>query len=234
MRSGDALRSEGSYASGSTASVTPPRAAALSAADVYRWLMSGPRGICDMFDAHVLASVLSLAVHEATRLGGSLVDSLGLSPPVLSELVGSVFSHALPLFSGLDPALTPAPSEDEACLADLLRRMTTRGDGFEQTLAVIVARRCLCPHHLWQDLGLRSRNELSWLMERHFEPLAVRNARDMKWKKFLYRTICRDEGYSLCTAPSCAECDDLTVCFGDESGESLLAHARNAAEQATR
>ena len=48
----------------------------------------------------------------------------------------------------------------------------------------------------------------------------------MKWKKFFYRMICRDEGYRLCTAPSCAECDDFQVCFGDESGESLMARTR--------
>ena len=54
----------------------------------------------------------------------------------------------------------------------------------------------------------------------------------MKWKKFFYRTICRDEGYMLCAAPSCAECDDFEICFGEESGESLLARARRIADMA--
>ena len=52
----------------------------------------------------------------------------------------------------------------------------------------------------------------------------------MKWKKFFYRTICRDEGYTLCAAPSCAECEDFDNCFGEEGGESLLARARKQAE----
>jgi nitrogen fixation protein NifQ len=36
----------------------------------------------------------------------------------------------------------------------------------------------------------------------------------------------------LCSAPSCAECDDFDVCFGDESGESLLARTRREADRA--
>jgi nitrogen fixation protein NifQ len=96
-------------------------------------------------------------------------------------------------------------------------------------LAAIVARRAQRPNHLWQDLGLRHRRELSWLMERHFEPLATRNAADMKWKKFLYRMICRDTGFLICSAPICTECSDFDACFGDESGESLLASSRRLA-----
>jgi nitrogen fixation protein NifQ len=61
---------------------------------------------------------------------------------------------------------------------------------------------------------------------RHFAPLAIRNNQDMKWKKFFYRMICRDEGFRLCAAPCCSECGDFENCFGDESGESLLARTR--------
>ena len=63
-----------------------------------------------------------------------------------------------------------APSEDEACLRDLLRRSTTHGSALQNQLADMIARRCLRPNHLWQDLGLRNRQELGWLLLRHFEP----------------------------------------------------------------
>ena len=63
-------------------------------------------------------------------------------------------------------------------------------------------------------------------MVRHFPALALRNSQDMKWKKFFYRMICRDEGFSMCTAPCCSECSDFALCFGDESGESLFARSR--------
>jgi nitrogen fixation protein NifQ len=75
-----------------------------------------------------------------------------------------------------------------------------------------------------------NRDELSRLMRRHFAQLARRNTQDMKWKKFFYRMICREEGFSLCLAPSCSECGDFTSCFGDESGESLLARVRYGQE----
>ena len=52
-------------------------------------------------------------------------------------------------------------------------------------------------------------------MARHFKPLAMRNKQDMKWKKFFYRVICADAAYTLCTAPSCGECDDFDHCFGE-------------------
>jgi nitrogen fixation protein NifQ len=121
-------------------------------------------------------------------------------------------------------------SEDERCLRELLARHSTSGTWFELQLAALIARRAMRANHLWQDVGLRGRRELSDLMARHFAPLAVRNNRDMKWKKFFFRMICRYEGFRLCTAPSCSECDDFAVCFGDESGESLLARIRRDAE----
>jgi nitrogen fixation protein NifQ len=92
---------------------------------------------------------------------------------------------------------------------------------------MMIARRCKWPHHLWQDLGLRDRRELSALMRRHFSPMAARNHGDMKWKKFLYRMICGSEGFILCTSPVCSDCDDFENCFGAEDGEARLARVRN-------
>lgn len=204
----------------------------MTSADVYRWLMSGASSaVCQQFDAHVVACALSMAFAEAND-GRSLCDALGLSALELSELATSIFPHAAQLFAGLDPALEPLLADDEVCLRDLLARSSSERTRLQQLLTNIVARRALSPNHLWQDLGLRNRRELSWLMSRHFEPLAARNGQDMKWKKFLYRTICRDHSFSLCVAPSCSECEDFDGCFGDESGESLLVIARRDADQA--
>jgi nitrogen fixation protein NifQ len=194
----------------------------LQALDVYRWLMGAEsRPACEAFDAHVVGAVLALSV-DGTRRGVSLSDSLGLSPSETAELVGSHFPHAQGLFTGLSAAVAQPASEDELCLRDLLWRGSTERTELERKFAVIIARRAQLPNHLWQDLGLRHRRELSWLMSRHFEPLANKNSTDMKWKKFLYRTICRDASYSLCVSPTCSECTDYDGCFGEEAGESLL------------
>ena len=206
----------------------PPLETHVEALDVYRWLVEGGnRSACDAFDAHVVASLLGVALVEATGDDRSVVDAIGLDARVLADLVGELFPHAAPVFGRIAcTELIPTVTDDESCLRELLTRHSTSGTPFEQRLAAMVARRAQRPNHLWQDLGLRNRRELSWLMGRHFEPLAARNSADMKWKKFLYRMICRDTGFLLCTAPTCDECTDYDGCFGDESGESLLAANR--------
>jgi nitrogen fixation protein NifQ len=199
---------------------------------VYEWLMGGgSHSACDRFDAHIVASVLGLALVECVEEDHSISEAVGLEPRVLTELVGATFPHAREAFERLETDEPLVLAEDEACLRQLLVRCRTNGTAFQERLAFIVARRSQRPNHLWQDLGLRHRRELGWLMDRHFEWLAARNSRDMKWKKFLYRTICRDGSFPICTAPSCAECGDFDDCFGDESGERLLAVARREAER---
>jgi nitrogen fixation protein NifQ len=182
-------------------------------------------GACDHFDAHVVASALSLAAVEGSGDAAALVSGMGLEPAQLLSLIGEVFPALGASFERILSAPVPFTREqDEACVRELLGRNASGGK-LSLHLAGIVARRALRPHHLWQDLGLRNRRELSWLMERHFERLAAKNAQDMKWKKYLYRAICRDEGFALCVAPSCSECRDFDGCFGEERGDSLLLHS---------
>jgi len=71
-------------------------------------------------------------------------------------------------------------------------------------------------NHLWQDLLLPSRRELSALIGRWFPRLAAKNTHDMKWKKFFYKQLCEQEEIFLCKAPSCGVCSDYAMCFGAE------------------
>jgi nitrogen fixation protein NifQ len=206
----------------------------MEAGVAYDWLMDRADGaVCDRFDAHALASIYSLAIAEMQMRGTSLSEGTGIRATALRAMMSAVFPHALPLpggFGGCGELFVP---QDERSLRELLTRFATHRTPFEFHLAALIARRAMRPNHLWQDLGLRNRAELGALMRRHFARLADRNVNDMKWKKFLYRMICRDEGFRLCTAPSCAECGDFAVCFGDESGESLLARNRRESERAS-
>ncbi|MCX7946668.1 MAG: nitrogen fixation protein NifQ [Hydrogenophilus sp.] len=86
----------------------------------------------------------------------------------------------------------------------------------ERWIAEIVACGCAGGDHLWQDLGLWSRRELNELLWVNFPRLAAKNVFDMKWKKFLYKQLCQREGIYLCKAPSCAQCSDYVMCFGNE------------------
>lgn len=70
--------------------------------------------------------------------------------------------------------------------------------------------------HLWQDMRLPSRRELSQLIAQWFPTLAARNTQDMKWKKFFYKQLCERAQLFICKAPSCEVCIDRPVCFGPE------------------
>lgn len=87
----------------------------------------------------------------------------------------------------------------------------------EAWMAKIVAQACQGQDHLWQDMGLWSRGQLSELLQTNFPLFAKKNTQNMKWKKFIYKQLCLTEGIYVCRAPSCEVCDDYDDCFGDES-----------------
>jgi nitrogen fixation protein NifQ len=201
--------------------MTPDRA--------YRWLVDAggqPAGETgrDRFDLHVCASILALAIAQARQEHLSLAATTGLDARALGVFASEFFPGAawelMKMAGGDAPALEP----EEASVADLLLMYASTRIGLARPLATLIARRCREPRHLWQDLGLRERGELSELMARYFAPLKAKNSGDMKWKKFLYRQVCGSEGVTLCPAPVCSDCDDFAGCFGSEEGVAQLSH----------
>jgi nitrogen fixation protein NifQ len=83
-------------------------------------------------------------------------------------------------------------------------------------LAHAIGLASLDDNHLWQDLQLPSRAQLSALMSQWFPRLAEKNSADMKWKKFLYKQLCDRAEIQACRAPSCGVCSDYGNCFGSE------------------
>jgi len=163
-------------------------------------------------DAALAAMVLS-ARFGRSALGGWL----GLSAGEYARLKRHHFPGVrLPsgVRSGLKRPSARSLEWDE--LRHLLRSHRAGRDVSELFIADIVCSACLGSDHLWQDLGLFNRAELSALMTHNFPTLAARNDRDMKWKKFLYKQLCIAEGIYVCRAPSCEECTDYDVCFGTE------------------
>jgi len=194
--------------------------------DVYTLLRdaNSPK-TCEPFDGHVLACILASAADES-RTGGSFTGALGISGPALRRNIDRYFPGSTQKLEPFGLDVEPSVDENELCLRELLWRFRASQTPLNSLMTFLVARRATRPNHLWQDLGLANRGELSRLMLRHFTPLARRNTEDMKWKKFFYRMICREDGFRMCVAPSCSECSDFEGCFGDESGESLLARTR--------
>ena len=170
------------------------------------------------FDRHVLACILVVSGRSA--------ESSGLADDQLSELIGSCFPASYFLVAERGPSF-PRPEDEEVTMVRdlLLANRSSEGD-IGRWLAAMIARRSMEPNHLWEDLGLRERSELTRLLVRHFAPLAKRNTRNMRWKRFFYRMLCEDDGLVMCTTPVCTQCWDFDLCFGDESGESRMAERR--------
>lgn len=148
---------------------------------------------------------------------GALPTGLGLSPEDFARLLVRHFPHSGPLLE-LDPSHWPgaARMDERQDLLDLLLEHRASADESETWMAYIVTAACMGADHLWQDLGLWSRKDLSKLMTENFPHLAAKNVHDMKWKKFLYKQLCDREGVYVCRSPSCEVCADYANCFGPE------------------
>ncbi len=177
-------------------------------------------------DAELFGRTLALAATESDR---PVTAALGLSRDALARLIARHLPHGRPVLDALPPDAGPGDDaiEEPDVRAYLLECRAGGGDE-EEWWAAIVARRCQRPNHLWQDLGLAHRGQLNLLLRRHFPELVRRNARDMKWKKFLYRELCQREGVPLCKAPVCDVCSDFAHCFGGEPGAPLSVLAQAA------
>jgi nitrogen fixation protein NifQ len=174
------------------------------------------------FDRHVLASILAAASME----GEAIAERVGLASDELTVLVARYFPFARDKLPAWCVSVGVAEEDEVAMVRDLLLAQRSSDGDVGRWLAAMIARRAMEPNHLWEDLGLRERSELSRMLTRHFAPLAARNTRNMRWKRFFYRMLCEDDGFVMCTTPICTQCNDFDLCFGEESGESKMAARR--------
>jgi nitrogen fixation protein NifQ len=180
----------------------------------------GLQSVCDSLMMHAAGlpndDLLARMIASQAAGLGALPPGLGLFGPDYVALLARHFPDAvLPVpadRAAFDPGGMP---ERDDLLALLLDHVAGRDDS-ERRVAEIVAVACMGGDHLWQDLGLWNRTDLSRLMNGNFPALAAKNDRDMKWKKFLYRQICEREGIHVCPAPACQVCVDYAKCFGNE------------------
>lgn len=75
---------------------------------------------------------------------------------------------------------------------------------------------CFGNTHLWQDMGLSGREDVSALLVENFRPVFDANVTDMKWKKFFYHRVCERLDIHPCPEPSCSGCEHYTRCHGPE------------------
>jgi nitrogen fixation protein NifQ len=156
-------------------------------------------------------------VFASLVVGRSLGE--GILPAGLGLDTARVKTFWQQYFPGPRLPLTAGAYQNIPELKDIERLLLAYRSGQRESevwLARIVAYGCAGRDHLWQDLGLANRTELSLLMNTAFHPLASLNTGDMKWKKFIYRTYCQRDGIYTCPAPSCGVCIDYTKCFAPE------------------
>lgn len=149
---------------------------------------------------------------------GVLPDTLGLEADQFNILIKHFFPGC-PI-----PGQAPSGSKldfsrmlEKEDLVNLLKLYAKPNNPEIDWIIGIIVAACLGSDHLWQDLGLWSRSQLSAMLQYNFPDLAARNNKDMKWKKFLYKQLCEAEGLYLCRAPSCEVCIDYPKCFGAEN-----------------
>ncbi|MFD4841330.1 nitrogen fixation protein NifQ [Achromobacter sp. NPDC058515] len=170
-------------------------------------------------DAGFFATVIgtSLAYRDLARSG--------LAPAELHDLIGHLFPGAL---AGHDSAL--ATLRDQ-CAAYADGPATDPQPGFTQLMRVlldayrapsldtttwvgsVLAHACLRPDHLWRDLGLSGREDVTFLLARHYPGLVIRNVHNLRWKKFLAYSACEHAGLPPQAAPGCPGCEDHGVCY---------------------
>jgi nitrogen fixation protein NifQ len=146
---------------------------------------------------------------------GALPPGLGLDEKEFSRLLSTHFPRVELVIRHAENIADPRALERDDVLGLLLSHRAHKNMS-EQWMAEIVTAACMASDHLWQDLGLWSRDYLSRLMKLNFPALAAKNVHDMKWKKFIYKQLCEQEGINACRSPSCEYCADYLNCFGPE------------------
>ena len=151
---------------------------------------------------------------------GVLPAFMGLAPESFAAMMQRFFpahaQQAMPA-GGASP-VSDMPEHDE--LFALFAEHYADDDEQRAWIAGILIAGCAGHRHLWEDIGLFSRPDLTAMIRLNFPELGRRNTRDMKWKKFIYKQLCEREGIYACPAPTCDACADFRVCFAPEDEPS--------------
>jgi nitrogen fixation protein NifQ len=187
-----------------------PALASESLTDLHARLMAARRG-------EPIEEILARMLSSWALGQGAMPQWLGLGEIAYRRMMAyhfpSIDAHALTECAN---AVDPQRLDEMEDLKKLLLVNRSGISPSELWMAEILVAGCMGSDHLWQDLGLWRRADLSNLMLGCFRPLAKRNDRDMKWKKFLYKQLCETEGIYTCRSPSCEVCVDYDNCFGSE------------------
>ncbi|WP_454726763.1 MULTISPECIES: nitrogen fixation protein NifQ [Cupriavidus] len=166
--------------------------------------------------ARTLAGVL-----ERADAGGlpRFAQWLGLDEAEFWRMLEQCFPGARA--AGWAPESAPVDAAALPCeFPDLVAMLVASGDASRPAMrwaAHALACGCFGGSHLWQDMGLSGRHDVSRLLREYFPALHAANTTDMKWKKFLYHELCRRLDLHPCPEPRCTGCDNYAACHGAET-----------------
>jgi nitrogen fixation protein NifQ len=105
--------------------------------------------------------------------------------------------------------------EEHASLVELLLagRSSHVDSKHTEWLAYCVAAAATGSRHLWEDLGLSGREDVSALLRHYFEPLFLRNTADLKWKHFFFEELKNMPDHNSTHGPDCTRCSKQATCF---------------------
>lgn len=155
--------------------------------------------------------------------------TLGMRPEAFVNMVKQCFPELGELDIGskrqFEQLMNTAPPQFEQLVQLMLRY---RQDGpthpASEWLARAVAAACFGSHHLWEDLGLFDRQDVSTLLRAHFPALVERNVNQMRWKRFLFHELGISQGGLALRPPGCQQCDDYRICFEVDPTSNVPIH----------
>jgi nitrogen fixation protein NifQ len=167
------------------------------------------------------------AASADTRLFAKLIAArdahgelalLGLRPREWHALLARHFTHSAEAGLPRNPGMNANTNEHISFVHSLHAVLLTHASPTVHAddahcLATIIAHACLRPDHLWRDLGLAGRTEVTWMLTRYFPTLVVLNVADLRWKKFLAAQRALSLGLQPGPAPGCPGCEDYGYCF---------------------
>lgn len=137
---------------------------------------------------------------------GWSADDRQLHARVGAHVLAAIARGELPSLSGATPL--------QVQLHELLMAQRAVADELHTQLAGWFSSACLGGHHLWQDLGLSGRPEVSRLMRLAFPTLFALNTHDLRWKRHLFLCLGQSLGQADLRPPKCDHCGDFDACMG--------------------
>lgn len=186
----------------------------------------------DTFQLHLL-SIVSTSKNDADPIRAAITGvlrnaqegelplfawALGMTQPAFIAMLRECFPEIEELEMLPDhqyQGLMATIPEDFLMVKNLLLDLcsTKKNAKHVDWLASAVAAACQGSRHLWQDLGLSNRDEVSALLQEYFEPLYILNIQNLKWKRFIYTQLGMRLGKPDLQPPKCRQCDQFNLCF---------------------